>query len=461
MKVYLSTFKDSKNSLQKCREFFVFRTVIFLPHFSNYHNFFPYLQIVSYIRSVKKQNIVFILSLFISSLSFAGGFQVNLQGQKQTGMGHTGTGLCLDNASLLFNPGAVSFLDSLRGISIGGSFIFPRTTYLNSELGYIAHPEKHTGTPITIYAVYKFHKKDKWNVGLAIYNPFGSKVQWQDDWLGQFLIREIDLKTFFIQPTASVKLTDKIGIGAGFIYATGDFSLRKGIPIQDSTGKYGEGNLQGKASGYGFNAGVYFKLSNKFTLGIDYRSQVNVKVNGGSADFEVPASVSNFFPSTSFSTQLHLPSTISLGIGYAATTKLKLAVDVNYVGWKSYDSLVIDFADNTDKLEDIHSARMYENVFIFRVGAQYQVTGKWVLRLGAYYDQTPVKDGYLTPETPDANKLGITVGASYRLTKRFHLDASMLYIEGMKRTDTNLETQFGGTYKTKAVVPGISIEYVF
>ncbi len=410
---------------------------------------------------MKKQLLVFILSVFISSEIFAGGFQVNLQGQKQAGMGHTGTGFCQDNAALFFNPGGVSFLDSLRGISFGGSFIFPRTTYLDESSGYIAHTEHHTGTPITLYAVYKFHKTDKWNVGLAIYNPFGSRVQYPDDWKGQFLIREIDLKTFFIQPTVSYKVNEKLGIGAGFVYATGDFSLRKGIPIQDSTGKYGEGNLHGKASGYGFNVGIYYKAGEKLSVGLDYRSQVNVKVKDGTADFTVPASVASFFPTTTFSTQLKLPSTLTLGVAYSFIPKLKVALDINYIGWKSYDSLIIDFAQNTDNLKDIHSARVYQNVFIVRLGAQYTLTNRWTVRLGTYYDATPVKAGYLTPETPDANKIAITAGASFRITDKFHLDCSFLYIEGMKRTDTNLETGFTGTYKTKAVVPGLSIEYVF
>lgn len=411
---------------------------------------------------MKKIIIIFILLICSFTGSFAGGFQINLQGQKQTGMGHTGTGLCLDNASILFNPGAVSFLDSLRGIYIGASFIMPRTTYLEPYPGnYISHIEKHTGTPITLYAVFKLKKNAKWSMGLGIYNPFGSKVQWPDDWKGQFLIREIDLKTFFIQPTISFKLNDKIGVGAGFVYATGDFALRKGVPVQDTAGNYGEGTLKGKAKGYGFNAGIYIKASEKFSIGLDYRSQVNVAVDGGSADFKVPSSLAEYFPSTTFSTGLKLPQTITLGFGYALNSKLKLALDINYVGWKSYDSLIIDFTDNTDKLADIHSARLYQNSYIFRVGSQYQVKEKWTIRLGAYFDMSPVKAGYLTPETPDANKLGITMGASFRVTQRIHVDASLLYIEGMKRTDTNLETGFGGTYKSKAVVPGFSLEYVF
>lgn len=411
---------------------------------------------------MKKIPLLLLVFILNSGLLFPGGFQVNLQGQKQSGMGHTGTGLMLDNACIFFNPGAVSFLDSLRGIYLGASFIIPRTTYLEPYPGvYTSNIEKHTGTPVTLYAVYKFKKTAKWNVGLGIYNPFGSKVQWPDDWKGQFLIREIDLKTFFIQPTVSYKVNDKIGIGAGFIYATGGFTLRKGVPIQDSLGKYGEGTLDGKASGYGFNAGIYFKANEKLSIGIDYRSQVNVKVDGGSAVFTVPKSVEEYFPSTTFSTELKLPQTISLGVGYAATEKIKLALDVNFVGWKSYDSLIIDFADNTEKLADIHSPRLYKNSFIYRVGGQFKLTEKWTGRLGSYFDMSPVQAGYLTPETPDANKLGVTAGATFHVTKMITVDASLLYIEGMKRTDTNLENGFGGTYKSKAIVTGVSLQWMF
>ncbi|MDF2435778.1 MAG: fadL [Bacteroidota bacterium] len=411
---------------------------------------------------MKRTYLSFIAICFVITNAIAGGFQVNLQGQKQTGMGHTGTGLLLDNSAIFFNPGAVSFLDSLRGISFGASFIIPRTMYLEPYPGnYTSSIVNHTGTPFTVYAVYKFKKTAKWNVGLGVYTPFGSKVQWPDDWKGQFLIREIDLKTIFIQPTASFKINDKIGIGAGFIYATGGFSLRKGVPIQDSLGKYGEGKLVGKASGYGYNAGIYFKPNDKLSIGIDYRSEVNVKVDGGTAEFDVPSSVDKYFPSTTFSTHIRLPQTITLGFGYVATSKLKLALDVNYIGWKSYDSLVIDFEENTDKLADIHSPRMYQNSFIYRIGAQYDLREKWSVRLGGYFDSSPVKSGYLTPETPDANKIGITCGATYNLTKTIHVDASLLYIEGMKRTDTNMETQFGGTYKSRAVVPGVSVEWNF
>src|SRR5258708_38881272 len=43
-------------------------------------------------------------------MAFSQGFQVNLEGQKQIGMGHSGTGLSQDGAAVFFNPGAVAML---------------------------------------------------------------------------------------------------------------------------------------------------------------------------------------------------------------------------------------------------------------------------------------------------------------------------------------------------------------
>jgi len=194
---------------------------------------------------------------------FAGGFQVNLQGQKQTGMGHAGTGLILGASSAFFNPGAFSFVDS-NHIYLGGSFIVPRTIYLEPYPGtYTAQPVRSVGTPFTFYSSFRLKPTNKWNFGLAVYTPFGSGIKYEDDWKGQFILREMSLKTIFIQPTFGYQVNDKLGIGIGYIYGFGDLLLRKAPPIADMNNDYGEGKLTGKASGHGFNTGIYYKATDK------------------------------------------------------------------------------------------------------------------------------------------------------------------------------------------------------
>ena len=419
--------------------------------------------------------LVLLLTATVSLQSFAGGFQVNLQGQKQTGMGHCGTGLVMGASSSFFNPGAFAFVDE-SSLSLGASFIKANVAYLEEAPGiYQTRTEPGLGTPFTFYAAFRhaqlygqadsnghrLKKPAKWNLGLAAYTPFGSRIRYQDDWLGQFVLRELSLKIIFLQTTLGFQVTDKLGVGIAHVYGFGDFYLRKGVPTADANGAYGEGTLEGTASGHGMNAGIYYQASDKLSLGVSYRTSVTVVEEDGSATFSVPSSLKEFFPSTTFSTSISLPQVINFGVGYKLNEKTTLAYDFSSVGWSIYDSLIFDFAENTDKLDDIRSPRHYRNTMIFRLGVEHKQSEKFIVRAGAYYDMTPVEDGYITPETPGSNKIGVTAGASILLSEHLILDLSFLYLEGAPRTDTNLETGFGGTWKAKAYIPGFALEYIF
>lgn len=397
----------------------------------------------------------------LSNYLYAGGFQVNLQSVRQTGMAHTGTGILQDNSLIFFNPGGVALLDSVQGINLGGSFIFPHVEFNDPGGNYTANPEKHVGTPFHAYANFRFKKFSALHFGLGVYTPFGSRLQWADDWKGKFLIQEINLKTIFIQPTLSYRINKNMGIGFGFVIARGSFSLRKGIPLQNKEGEYGGADLSGDARGQGFNAGFFYRINSKFAIGISYRSKVKASISDGVANFTVPASVGEFFPNTTFNTGLDLPSVSNLGLSYSLTEKIQLAADVNYVGWSSYDSLIIDFKDNTDKLADVRSARAYENSLIIRGGVNISPTERIQIRAGMYYDFSPVQNGYLSPETPDSDKIGISAGFSIKATKWMSIDGAFLFTKGATRTDTNLETRFEATYKTRSAIPCIGLRIQF
>jgi long-chain fatty acid transport protein len=404
----------------------------------------------------------FILILFIATnKTFAGGFQVNLQGIKQTGMANCGVALLSDNSLLFFNPGGLALLDTSCSITAGFSPLFPRTLYQEPSSDYASRTINHKGTPFNFYTNFRTKKIPKLSLGIGVYTPFGSRVQWPDDWKGQFLLQEINLRTIFIQPTISYRICKKLGIGFGFVYATGSFLLQRALPLQNQQAQYAQAMLNGAASGMGYNAGLFFSATDKLSIGINYRSAVVAKVKNGSAEFNVPVAVSDLFPATNFTTQLSLPSVLSGGISYKFLEKLILSLDINYVGWNSYDSLIIDFENNTERLSDLRSPRMYKNSYIFRIGAQYKLTKKFDTRAGMYFDQSPVKCGYLTPETPDSDKIGLTVGCSYKILKNLSADFALLYIQGKRREDTNVETQFSGIYKSVALAPTVGISWKF
>jgi long-chain fatty acid transport protein len=391
----------------------------------------------------------------------AGGFQVNLQNVGQAAMAHTGAGLAFDASVAYFNPGGLAFAPT--SVSVGVTPIFPRISYLApSPSTYTANNVKTISTPFSLYGAVRHRFNDDHAIagGIAVYTPFGSRVVYPDDWKGQFALREISLKTIFIQPTIGYNYKDKFGIGGGFIYATGDVLLRRAMPVQFTDGSYGEATLSAGGSGMGFNIGTMVRPIPALTLGLSYRSPLKFQAKDGTANFRVPTALASFFPSTTFTGAISLPGTATIGSAYKLNDKHLVALDINYVFWSVYDSLNFDFATNTDKLADLKSGKNYHNAFIFRAGWQGQMTDHILLRGGLTYDMTPVPDGFLTPETPDANKLAISGGFGL-MVKDLRIDGTFMWVESKKRYDVNQETNLGGTFKGRAFIPGIGLTYIF
>ena len=389
----------------------------------------------------------------------AGGYQVNLMGVKQIGMGHTGTALPQDAATVYFNPGGMVFLKDKYSVSGGLSAVISHTGFTSNTANYTAYTNSPASTPFNVYGSVKI--KERWAVGLGVYTPYGSTVKWEDNWSGQYLIKEISLKSFYFQPTVSFKVNDKIGIGAGFVYALGSVKLSKSLPVNYADGHPGTATLDGKTSNYGYNLGLYVKPVEKLSIGLTYHSRIDMNLSGGSANFDVPASTASSFPNTNFSASIPLASLTSLGIAYKATEKFDIAADVNYSGWSAYKSLDFTFDKTTTSLTNQSNPRNYTNAWIFRLGGQYKLVEKLTVRAGAYYDLTPVdKDNY-APETPDANKLGLSAGFSFRPTERFGIDGAFLFIDGQSTIGNYSPGNFKGTYKTLAYIPALAVSYHF
>ncbi|MCJ8167176.1 outer membrane protein transport protein [Pontibacter sp. E15-1] len=412
---------------------------------------------------MKRRILALLGGTLLSASAMAGGYQVNLASQRQVGMGHTGTGIQTGTASIFFNPGAMSFMRE-NGVTIGASLINSRIAYRAPEpTNTTALADNDFGTPFQVYGVFGINEKIK--VGLGIYTPFGSGVRWGEEWNGKYGLNEIDLKAVYFQPTVSYQITDQLGIGVGFVVATGGVNLQRVLPVQGQDGQEGSIELDGGAeTAYGFNAGVYFEPTEQLSIGINYRSKVDIKVNDGSVTFRnIPASAMGNFPDgTEFSASLPMPSTLSLGVGFKPTDQLTLAVDVSRVQWSAYENLRFDFTQPVAGSTVSESDRKYEDAMIYRIGGEYQLNEALALRAGAYYDQTPVQDGYLTPETPDSDSRGLSVGVGYKVSDNFSLDASFLYINKAKRTDAADKSRgIAGTYKSIAYIPGLAVNFQF
>ncbi len=408
---------------------------------------------------MKKNYLILLLSLWAFQTSLAGGFKLGLQGQKQLGMGHTGVGFVQDAATIYFNPAGMSFI----GSQFCGGFnaLIPNTSYFDLNTNLVTNTATQVFTPFALYGNAKIN--NRFSLGIGAYTPFGSGVLYPKEWIGRYILTSIDMQNIYIQPSLAIKLSNNFSVGGGFVYSKGSVTLERDLPIQSANNQsQPHAVLNGKASGIGYNLGAYFK-GHKVALGIAYHSKVNMQVKNGTARFlNIPNSLSQNFPEkNTFTTKLPLPSELAIGASYKLSKRTIAALDFNYTFWKSFDSLGFDYGVNTASLSDTKSPKLYKNAYSFKVGIQYDATKNTTLRLGGFCDQTPVKDGYVSPELPDNNKMGLTCGATFRVWERCHIDCSLLYENVFKRTQKNLETQLEGTYHTKVLAPGIGITYLF
>jgi long-chain fatty acid transport protein len=387
------------------------------------------------------------------------GFQVNFQGQKQQGMGCAGSALFQDGASIFYNPGSTGFSEQ-NSVNAAMTDVFANVLYVDSLTGQGYRTENPVGTPFSLYALFQCKKFSQLKYGLGIYTPFGSTVQWEDNWIGRFALTRLELKAIFIQPTLAYRFNEHVSIGVGPLVSVGRVNLQKDLPVQFADGTYGQAELSGKAIGYGYNAGMHVKLNDKWALGLTYRSKVRMSLPDGEVNFTVPEALSANFPDSTFTSALPLPSVTTLGGSYTPNDKLAFVLDVNYVGWRIYDTLAFDYAKNTSSLVDTKSPRNYKNIFAFRGGMSYELFDEMDIRIGGGFGYSPVQNGYVTPETPDKNRFYGTLGWTYRFGAHFSMDVSVYYTQ-LKRGDRNLETNLAGTFTTKAIAPGFSLVYTW
>ena len=358
------------------------------------------------------------------STAFAGGYRVSIQGQKQLAMGHTGVAVVNSAEVAFFNPAGMVYLDKKFNLSVGGNALFANVKFQNSTYNWTAE-SKNVGTPFSVYATYKLN--DWLTAGLAVYTPYGSAVDWDQDWQGAHLVNNIDLQAIFIQPSISVRIGEHFSVGGGPIYATGSVNFNRNLSmnplLSDSEGNPTDVTIDAKGiNAWGYTAGFMFNPTDKLRIGMNYRSEIIMEARGGDATYNDTPSF-NPLANTTFDADLPLPAELTVGLSYEVTDKLLFAFDYNRTMWSVYKALDVKFGNGTESL----NPRNYQNSSTYRVGTQYKANDKFTFRAGWYFDESPVQDGFFAPETPSNDSMGYTGGLTYQLNSKLGIDFSFLY----------------------------------
>jgi long-chain fatty acid transport protein len=413
-----------------------------------------------------KKLLLFAVFAMTAAVTYAGGYRVSLQGHKSLAMGHTGVAVVNSSELVFFNPAGLVYLENKLNISAGVSGVFSDVKYQNVQFGTSAETDSPVGTPFYLYASYKAN--DWLAFGLGVYTPYGSTVEYEQDWAGSHLVNNIELAAIFVQPTISIKISDELSVGGGPIYVSGSVNFNRNLnrTLSDLEGNRSDVTIDASGvNAWGYTVGLMFNPTDKFRIGFNYRSEIILDAEEGTAEFnDVPNSPLVPFSDTAITASLPLPAELTVGLSYEFCDKWLFAFDYNRAFWDVYNSLDIDFAD--PNIPDSQNRRNYKNASIVRFGLQYEATSKFTLRAGYYFDESPVQDGFFAPETPRNDSNGYTAGLTFNVSDRLQIDASFLYLH-FKEVDASYDfyfengvaAPFEGTYKSNSFVPGLGVTY--
>ena len=251
---------------------------------------------------MKKILLSAVATILMAGTAMAEGYQINSLSTKQIGMGHTGVALKLGAENMYFNPAGMAYMD--KTLDLTGSFTGIMPTATATVDGKEYETDNGVSTPISVNAAFSIYPNLKG--GIAFYTPYGSSINWTDNWPGSVLNQNVSLKAFTIQPTLAWAINDKFSIGLGAMVTWATVDLNKGLvsastadnvinamkslgQLPTAVGSFGSTtpasvNLNGKTRiAVGFNIGAMYNVNDRLTFGASFRSKMDMKVKAGEA----------------------------------------------------------------------------------------------------------------------------------------------------------------------------------
>ena len=437
----------------------------------------------------KKTVALIAAAMLIPSVVKAEGYQVNSLSTRQLGMGHTGIAMKLGAESQFFNPAGMAFMDNNIDLSASFNAIMPTATATVDGKKYTTDCD--ASTPFSVFG--SFNILDCLKAGIGVYTPYGSSINWTDNWPGATLNQSVKLQAFTIQPTLAWKILPGLSVGAGLTISWGSVNLNKGLvsgqELNAMLSAMGAGyptpeitpvsaHLNGNAGiACGVNLGAMYDITKNVIFGINYKSKTMMKVKAGKTDVvygvadptiqAILSSRLDGIAQTDFSAEMPLPAALGFGFSWH-NPKVTVDVETQLTFWSAYKSLDIKF-DGASQF-DQHLEKNYHDSWLVRGGVEWHTTDRLDLRAGLMVDFSPVDKKYYNPETPGMTKVEPTIGLTFRPIPCLGINLAGMYVAGLgvdnasytsKNVMTGAESTFTADYGVRSWTASLGVSLSF
>ena len=207
-------------------------------------------------------------------------------------------------------------------------------------------------------------------------------------------------------PTLAYKITPELSIGVGAQVEYLRVRLNSDLRSVDAD-----------SWGAGATVGILWQPSPATSIGLGYRSAVTQDLAGtyaprGVAGYEATASVT-------------LPDEVTLSGRQALTDRFAV---LGTVEWQNANTVGNVYARSVSgvPLETLNFN--YKDGWNFALGAEYAYSPSLTVRTGVNYEISPIDNTNRTIVLPDSNRIGVSVGGSYRYSDRVTFDLAYTHL---------------------------------
>jgi long-chain fatty acid transport protein len=359
----------------------------------------------------------------------AGGIDLYEIATPDVGLASAGYAARAQDASTVFrNPAGMSVLEGFQfqaGAQLTyGSVKFSHDASTSDFLGS-GNGGNAIGALPAASLFFSFDLSDRLAVGFGTFSYFGLAEQFENDWVGRYYAQKNTLLGVSLMPAASFRLTDWLSVGAGlnamYGYLNTKVAVRTGIPGD------GELKLKDETWGFGANVGLLVELYEGSRLGLTYLSPVDL-------NFEARPSFSNLGPLSGavFANprQLNLGLTVPQAVMFSVYHELNpdwaLLANAGWQNWSQFGK--VDVGVDSPTSPSLTTDLKFQDTWHGALGAQYHLTGDWLLSAGFAYDTSAVSDAHRTLSLPMGQAYRFGLGAQWNYSESLTLGAAYEFL---------------------------------
>lgn len=377
-----------------------------------------------------------VMAVCAASAAHAAGFMLTEQSAGALGRAYAGVGVDgTDLSGVYYNPATMTLHP---GTQIQAGFVAVGLDLAFEGAGkYDGVSENGQYNTQAIPHGYISHQlTDSMWIGLAMTVPFGMGTEYKDDWRLANRGISAEVLTFDFNPNVAWKVSDKLSLGAGMSiqYAAADLKMQENLGIAKL-----DGEVDADSIAWGFNVGLMWSPLENLRFGLSYRSKVNHNAEGDftidnirdvKKGYEYIYGLAGTYGDARAT--LSAPAWAMATAAWDVNELLSLYATFRWTDWSSFDTLDI----KSSGLNPVGGVKTVENhwqdTYLVSVGADLRFTNWWTFRAGIGYETSAVDDPkYRTAIIPDADRLWLALGSSFKATENMQIDVSAAWLHGI------------------------------